>query len=135
SISYHRTDHLPSLLRDIGLVPLALGLSFVFVSKGPAAHGELASFPTRRSSDLMTRYEVWALLPLFPWYYWLRTRDRVGPAVMARSEEHTSELPSLTHLVCRLLLEKKSPSPRRSIQTRSRSARLPHARSSSNPSP
>jgi len=31
----------------------------------------------------MTRYEMWALLPLFPWYYWLRTRDRVGPAVMA----------------------------------------------------
>src|SRR5438093_5700670 len=32
-----------------------------------------------------------------------------GPAVLAgrRSEEHTSELQSLTNLVCRLLLEKK----------------------------
>src|SRR5438045_6132869 len=29
--------------------------------------------------------------------------DRLGP----RSEEHTSELQSLRHLVCRLLLEKK----------------------------
>src|SRR5258706_10874885 len=28
-------------------------------------------------------------------------------AVLARSEEHTSELQSLTNLVCRLLLEKK----------------------------
>src|SRR5262245_62977435 len=28
----------------------------------------------------------------------------------ARSEEHTSELQSLRHLVCRLLLEKKTPS-------------------------
>src|SRR5437899_8046720 len=28
-------------------------------------------------------------------------------AVLARSEEHTSELQSLRHLVCRLLLEKK----------------------------
>src|SRR5437016_7753121 len=28
-------------------------------------------------------------------------------AVIARSEEHTSELQSLTNLVCRLLLEKK----------------------------
>src|SRR5438046_3932684 len=28
-------------------------------------------------------------------------------AVVARSEEHTSELQSLTNLVCRLLLEKK----------------------------
>src|SRR5258705_10112613 len=29
------------------------------------------------------------------------------PACVARSEEHTSELQSLRHLVCRLLLEKK----------------------------
>src|SRR5262245_62811166 len=29
------------------------------------------------------------------------------PAVAERSEEHTSELQSLRHLVCRLLLEKK----------------------------
>src|SRR5262245_62713381 len=29
------------------------------------------------------------------------------PEVAARSEEHTSELQSLRHLVCRLLLEKK----------------------------
>src|SRR5438046_5531660 len=33
----------------------------------------------------------------------LRCRSRGGP----RSEEHTSELQSLTNLVCRLLLEKK----------------------------
>ena len=30
-----------------------------------------------------------------------------APAVFDRSEEHTSELQSLTNLVCRLLLEKK----------------------------
>src|SRR5205814_5387076 len=30
---------------------------------------------------------------------------------MARSEEHTSELQSLRHLVCRLLLEKKKTTP------------------------
>src|SRR5438045_5802285 len=29
------------------------------------------------------------------------------PVVVCRSEEHTSELQSLRHLVCRLLLEKK----------------------------
>src|SRR5262245_65321695 len=29
--------------------------------------------------------------------------------LVARSEEHTSELQSLRHLVCRLLLEKKKP--------------------------
>src|ERR1035441_10734824 len=31
-----------------------------------------------------------------------------GGQPLARSEEHTSELQSLRHLVCRLLLEKKS---------------------------
>src|SRR5258705_7232156 len=33
--------------------------------------------------------------------------QREGPA-LSRSEEHTSELQSLRHLVCRLLLEKKN---------------------------
>src|SRR5436305_9238322 len=32
---------------------------------------------------------------------------RAGQAPLARSEEHTSELQSRPHLVCRLLLEKK----------------------------
>src|SRR5437016_6981747 len=39
----------------------------------------------------------------------LSRRDRIGSharAAGARSEEHTSELQSLTNLVCRLLLEK-----------------------------
>src|SRR5436853_7697065 len=44
---------------------------------------------------------------------WLRPRSRQSPSPSAsatrywRSEEHTSELQSLRHLVCRLLLEKK----------------------------
>src|SRR5947199_6694688 len=33
----------------------------------------------------------------------------LAPARVPRSEEHTSELQSLRHLVCRLLLEKKKP--------------------------
>src|SRR5262245_64949442 len=37
---------------------------------------------------------------------WRRTRCRAR----SRSEEHTSELQSLRHLVCRLLLEKKKES-------------------------
>src|SRR6476660_10192515 len=39
-----------------------------------------------------------------------RSRRRAGP----RSEEHTSELQSPDHLVCRLLLEKKKKHPKRS---------------------
>src|SRR5438093_9641674 len=37
------------------------------------------------------------------WSYAVHRRDGVG----RRSEEHTSELQSLTNIVCRLLLEKK----------------------------
>src|SRR5262249_58863033 len=38
-----------------------------------------------------------------------QVRPRFGhPAAVRRSEEHTSELQSLTNLVCRLLLEKKT---------------------------
>src|SRR2546429_6089480 len=36
-------------------------------------------------------------------------RDLYFPEYVARSEEHTSELQSRLHLVCRLLLEKKNP--------------------------
>src|SRR5438876_4278421 len=89
---------------------------FFFLSSGD--HRYLHSFPTRRSSDLslvfpqlsrsrmsqasisITRVKGW----------------EAGPSVAAlatgwicsqRSEEHTSELQSPVHLVCRLLLEKK----------------------------
>src|SRR2546429_6263319 len=34
-------------------------------------------------------------------------KNRTGSGSVARSEEHTSELQSRLHLVCRLLLEKK----------------------------
>src|SRR5438093_3158896 len=37
---------------------------------------------------------------------------RVGFVYLPRSEEHTSELQSLTNLVCRLLLEKNNRPPR-----------------------
>src|SRR5690625_6952861 len=83
------------------------------------------SFSTRRSSDLnMVKVEegkigreiiveenpfsrwlftnttsawIWLILRLYLGYSWLT----------ARSEEHTSELQSRGHLVCRLLLEEK----------------------------
>src|SRR5438093_9606840 len=42
-------------------------------------------------------------------YVTAQTRERAhhGNSLSRRSEEHTSELQSLTNLVCRLLLEKK----------------------------
>src|SRR5262245_62672313 len=39
-------------------------------------------------------------------YHWMAGQYERVPALI-RSEEHTSELQSLRHLVCRLLLEKK----------------------------
>src|SRR5437899_8827286 len=65
-------------------------------------------------------------LPIFLWEKFLfiagiggvtaLARSAIGPllagaegrALLTRSEEHTSELQSLRHLVCRLLLEKKN---------------------------
>src|SRR5690348_17678177 len=82
----------------------------------------LLSFPTRRSSDLIrvwvpgcaTGEEVFSIAILLREHMSsLVTVPRVQifatdidePAL--RSEEHTSELQSPVHLVCRLLLEKK----------------------------
>src|SRR5438046_10402113 len=73
----------------------------------------LLPFPTRRSSDLRDLSfgvpgSVMSTKPLRGnrlggWRYprWLVPRDR---GLGDRSEEHTSELQSLTNLVCRLLL-------------------------------
>src|SRR5437016_7608028 len=87
---------------------------------------DLHSFPTRRSSDLdlgsaraATRVgasrgsrqgfsvSFAARVPL-EWRSGCRDDLDRGSPVRSRSEEHTSELQSLTNLVCRLLLEKKN---------------------------
>src|SRR5215213_11284817 len=59
-------------------------------------------FPTRRSPDL-------DLVLLDPPYGTpnAEVEGVLGALAASRSEEHTSELQSLTNLVCRLLLEKK----------------------------
>src|SRR5438045_6063774 len=46
------------------------------------------------------------------------------PAARTRSEEHTSELQSLRHLVCRLLLEKKKTNMKRYDENHSRHCRV-----------
>src|SRR5437899_4152449 len=73
-------------------------VSFFF---GYGFHGDLHSFPTRRSSDLSV------CAPALPRRRTRRSSHR-SRSPRARSEEHTSELQSLRHLVCRLLLEKKN---------------------------
>src|SRR5437016_9688122 len=50
---------------------------------------------------------------VLPWKIWSNPRS-----IFPRSEEHTSELQSLTNLVCRLLLEKKKQEQNEEARTR-----------------
>src|ERR1035441_10926993 len=65
---------------------------------------------------LLEGFHVLVLLCVFPCtvFWWPVYRSNVyGNLVLLRSEEHTSELQSLRHLVCRLLLAKKIYTPQR----------------------
>src|SRR5207249_11863494 len=80
----------------------------------PAHLRVLHSFPTRRSSDL-GRFRPLVELSLEDWDATMGVNvrslylvTRAFTPIVARSEEHTSELQSRFDLVCRLLLEKKN---------------------------
>src|SRR5205823_14726408 len=101
----------------------------------PPGHPHLPSFPTRRSSDLITcsarppartRFPPWCASSSAssaarrgrrlssssdacptPWSPASAAARTRSASSRIRSEEHTSELQSLAYLVCRLLLEKK----------------------------
>src|SRR5438552_12888082 len=80
-----------------------------FASRAPLP--DLHSFPTRRSSDLTEpalRQTMNAASPAPKGATTCGLPQRFGISPGLRSEEHTSELQSPDHLVCRLLLEKKS---------------------------
>src|SRR5205814_9877313 len=99
-------------------------IHFLFLLSRSPDHRDLHSFPTRRSSDLVSgrggdRRTARRGVPSVH-----KRRDSgtgvtnnntspspsgrgLGEGASDRSEEHTSELQSLRHLVCRLLLEKK----------------------------
>src|SRR5688500_19715626 len=86
---------------------------------GDLKHGDLQSFPTRRSSDLTfdtlnLKAALFAIDKYFedtgirlPVIASITITDASG-RTLSRSEEHTSELQSPCNLVCRLLLEKKN---------------------------
>src|SRR5205814_8397950 len=103
--------------------------SFIFFFYYSYHHRDLHSFPTRRSSDLnsviigsvacaiaLFKAVLFALISVPVKADFLSTIAALllvyGLIALIwgarkRSEEHTSELQSLRHLVCRLLLEKK----------------------------
>src|SRR5690554_7184679 len=70
------------------LATLIIGLSFIFVKIG---------LRYARAMDLLAHRFTAAAISIVLLWRWL----------LLRSEEHTSELQSRPHLVCRLLLEKK----------------------------
>src|SRR5439155_26290704 len=87
---------------------------FTYFSTYYAGHRYLHSFPTRRSSDLEAFHgERGAGDPQRKALEVLHAVELAGVKAprrhrgAQRSEEHTSELQSRGHLVCRLLLEKK----------------------------
>src|SRR5438093_7489739 len=95
------------------------------------AHRDQHSFPTRRSSDLSplvigisgsvgktsTKEAIFTVLAKK--YRVRKSEKSFNTEKSLRSEEHTSELQSLTNIVCRLLLEKKN-----GIKTRAMLARV-----------
>src|SRR5439155_18755928 len=103
-------------------------LLFSFFCSSSRPHPDLHSFPTRRSSDLellelglqtgrlravygpggeQAALRLFRKLPRGKELE-ASAREVTGAlASLVRSEEHTSELQSRGHLVCRLLLEKK----------------------------
>src|SRR5438045_8281721 len=95
-------------------------LSPAFSFSSSAHPSALHSFPTRRSSDLRVAGPTDAKMRLRASVREYRARDAMTAATILicdcaipRSEEHTSELQSLRHLVCRLLLEKKKKNKRK----------------------
>src|SRR2546422_7119254 len=69
-------------------------------------------WPTRKES-LQTTGAVFAFVVAMAVFLWLTDKSLEK---LMRSEEHTSELQSRLHLVCRLLLEKKKKQPNKSRQ-------------------
>src|SRR5262249_56338080 len=80
--------------RSSDLAPLAAAIM------APPLQGEAISpVPARTAKQIVAPRER----PAAP-----RPTEALAPQSETRSEEHTSELQSLTNLVCRLLLEKKN---------------------------
>src|SRR5438046_8080754 len=83
-------------LSDFSLHIFLLFFFFLMIRRPPRS----TLFPTRRSSDLKSNSPAMSRATC-------RAICIAAGETPGRSEEHTSELQSLTNLVCRLLLEKK----------------------------
>src|SRR5205814_6269143 len=98
--SYHH-------LRDQPSFPTRRSSDLAFVVHAPALQGERIWDDTYLARDNPFIKSPLLILETFRHYLFLDSFS----AHYRRSEEHTSELQSLRHLVCRLLLEKKKQLP------------------------
>src|SRR5690625_6402736 len=95
--SVHQQDKgLLKLENDILFKTIALDLEGVHISQALQTIADVADLKLMYSEDLLLNEKVVSL-----------KKPSVSLYEALRSEEHTSELQSRGHLVCRLLLEKK----------------------------
>src|SRR5438045_9676195 len=89
----------------------------LFLTIGRPPRSTLFPYTTlfRSPRPSATRRTAPAQPPITP--RWLSVASASSPSRRVRSEEHTSELQSLRHLVCRLLLEKKKKKHQNRYQT------------------
>src|SRR5205814_7320632 len=101
SVSDHRALRLPRVVK------WEPGCRLLLVSASPLARAG-TNLPLMKADDVPPDVPPASLNPEKDPDEWV-TKDEpmTGPQRSYRSEEHTSELQSLRHLVCRLLLEKK----------------------------
>src|SRR5437899_9479692 len=94
-----------------------LTLAFLAIAALSSAHAQMSDvqkFQIHMTDPTYTGLPIWiyaeSSFPLEIHYPYGEDPEDFGPnrLEVKRSEEHTSELQSLRHLVCRLLLEKKN---------------------------
>src|SRR5690348_10920254 len=83
------------------------GLLFAVIARCPVFGGKVKSFDAAKAKSVRGVQDVFAIDPVGPGEDVLHAANGLGFGGVEGSEEHTSELQSPVHLVCRLLLEKK----------------------------
>src|SRR3989442_8468346 len=78
----------------------------LFRSRFKATAVKLSSLPGVQVKDVAAALDIHPFM-LSLWRKQERMNVQCGRNILHRSEEHTSELQSRPHIVCRLLLEKK----------------------------
>src|SRR5690606_39806104 len=108
--SYPRTMHKLVPIADSAtpeIYPLSLHAALPILARRRSGGGQLRSCTQRGAAATGGQMTFLASIPI--WGYFI---------ILARSEEHTSELQSRENLVCRLLLEKRKSTPAQPLRKR-----------------